>query len=107
MANMLVMDNRNFHGWFYRRTIVAALESKFGKPDATTKSMTEEEFAYTTRMTEMSLSNFAAWHNRSKLIPKLLNERAAGNEERKEHLNHGLFLQTQILTFADLLKNLS
>lgn len=96
VGKMLVMDNRNFHGWFYRRTIASALENKFEKLDATAKSMTEEEFAYTTRMTEMSLSNFSAWHNRSKLIPKLLNERAAGHEERKEHLNHGRFWQAQV-----------
>lgn len=96
VSKMLVMDNRNFHGWVYRRTIVSALESKFGKLDTTANSTTEEEFAYTTRMTEMSLSNFSAWHNRSKLIPKLLNERGAGNEERKGYLNHGWFLRIQV-----------
>lgn len=93
MGKMLVMDNRNFHGWSYRRIVVSALESKFGKLDSTAKSMAEEEFAYSTRMTEMSLSNFSAWHNRGKLIPKLLNERAAGHEERKEFLNNGWILQ--------------
>ena len=96
VGKMLVMDNRNFHGWGYRRTIVSALESKFGKLDAKANSTTEEEFAYTTRMTEMSLSNFSAWHNRSKLIPKLLNERAAGHEERKGYLNHGWFWRIQV-----------
>lgn len=73
-----------------------ALESKFGELDANVKSMTEEEFAYTTRMTETSLSNFSAWHNRTKLIPKLLNERATGHDERKEFLNRGWSLQIQV-----------
>ncbi|MCJ1464736.1 Rab geranylgeranyltransferase [Pseudocyphellaria aurata] len=94
------MDNRNFHGWSYRRKIVSALEIKFGKLDAAANSMTEEEFAYTTRMTEMSLSNFSAWHNRSKLILKLLNERAAAHEERKKYLNHELGLIQRAL-YAD------
>lgn len=89
VGNILVMDNRNFHGWSYRRKIVSALEIKLEKLNAAANSMTKEEFAYTTRMTEMSLSNFSAWHNRIKLIPKLLNERAAAHEERKEYLNHG------------------
>lgn len=98
VGKMLAMDNRNFHGWAYRRIITSTLESKFENLDATAKSMTEEEFAYTTRMTEMSLSNFSAWHHRSKLIPKLLNERAAGHNERKEYLNHGWFLRMHVET---------
>lgn len=84
-AKMLSRDNRNFHGWGYRRTIVAQLES----PELYGKSMVEEEFAYTTKMINVNLSNFSAWHNRSKLIPRLLDERSASHEERKKFLDEG------------------
>lgn len=51
------------------------------------KSMVEEEFAYTTKMVHAHLSNFSAWHTRSKLIPRLLDERGASDEERKDFLD--------------------
>lgn len=80
---MLVRDNRNFHGWGYRRLVVEQLES----PMLNGKSMVEDEFAYTTKMVHAHLSNFSAWHNRSKLIPRLLNERKAGDLERRRLLD--------------------
>ena len=51
------------------------------------KSMVEEEFAYTTKMVHAHLSNFSAWHTRSKLIPRLLDERNATDEERKAFID--------------------
>lgn len=80
---MLVRDSRNFHGWGYRKTVVEQLES----PKLEGKSMAEEEFAYTTKMVHAHLSNFSAWHTRSKLIPRLLDERKASDEQRKEFLD--------------------
>jgi geranylgeranyl transferase type-2 subunit alpha len=84
---MLVRDSRNFHGWGYRRMVVAQLES----PALNGKSMVEEEFAYTTKLVHAHLSNFSAWHNRSRLIPRLLNERKASDEARKEFLDEGIY----------------
>ncbi|KAL9045190.1 MAG: hypothetical protein Q9214_001733 [Letrouitia sp. 1 TL-2023] len=83
VGKMLTLDSRNFHGWGYRRKIVVALES-FSPGDVHgNESMVEEEFAYTTRMIESNLSNFSAWHRRSKLIPQLLSKRqTTGNEKR-------------------------
>ena len=49
--------------------------------------MAEQEFDYTTKMIGSNLSNFSAWHNRSKLIPKMLDERKASKEERRELLD--------------------
>jgi geranylgeranyl transferase type-2 subunit alpha len=77
-SKMLALDSRNFHAWDYRRTIVAALER------LRNKSLVEEEFAYTTKMIQSNLSNFSAWHNRSQLIPRVLDEREASAESRKE-----------------------
>ena len=94
---MLSLDSRNFHGWGYRRIIVQALESK--KLDFQTKSetMTEPEFQYSTKMIESNLSNFSAWHYRSKLIPRLLDERQADSQTRLKMLDSGMSRGTQIL----------
>ena len=75
---MLARDSRNFHGWGYRRHVVRALETE----ELGGKSMAEEEFAYTTKMTGTNLSNFSAWHARGTLLPRVLNERGATLPER-------------------------
>ncbi|KAL2073023.1 hypothetical protein VTL71DRAFT_10347 [Oculimacula yallundae] len=85
VGKMLVRDSRNFHGWGYRRMVVAELEStRLGG-----KSMVESEFEYTTKMIHApkGLSNFSAWHRRSKLIPRLLDERNADDAARKQFLD--------------------
>ena len=89
---MLTLDNRNFHGWGYRRRVVEALESEELSPGPAGKgiSMVKEEFDYTTRMIRTSMSNFSAWHRRSKLIPRLLGETNAPDAERKKMLDDGL-----------------
>lgn len=83
---MLGRDGRNFHGWGYRRIVVDELR-KFAEVGAATEGkgepLTESEFAYTTKMVGTNLSNFSAWHNRSKLIPLLLDERKASAVERR------------------------
>ncbi|KAK5002624.1 Rab geranylgeranyltransferase [Cryomyces antarcticus] len=104
---MLTLDSRNFHGWGYRRVVVSALESQTvastlqsdstpqheeeataqGEQEAGAMSMVEREFAYTTRMISTNLSNFSAWHNRSKLIPRLLYERSASSIMRRQLLD--------------------
>ncbi|KAL7625298.1 Rab geranylgeranyltransferase [Parahypoxylon ruwenzoriense] len=78
VSKLLNQDQRNFHGWNYRRFVVTTLESS----ELVGKSMAEDEFAYTTRMIESNLSNFSAWHNRSLLIPRVLDERGADDKTR-------------------------
>jgi len=95
VGKMLTRDSRNFHGWGYRRTVVSELES--AKLNGT--SMVESEFEYTTKMINQNLSNFSAWHRRSKLIPRLLDERKASDEARRQFLDKGMFSPT-ILTLA-------
>ena len=89
-GKMLSLDNRNFHGWGYRRMLTQALESnKLRLEDSVGGSMVEAEFKYTTKMIESNLSNFSAWHNRSKLIPRLLDEQQADDNARLKMLDQG------------------
>lgn len=92
-SKMLVLDSRNFHGWGYRRTVVAALENLKLDPEGTANSMVEQEFEYTTKMIKTNLSNFSAWHNRSKLIPRLLEERQSDHKARCKFLDEGEFVR--------------
>ena len=89
VAKMLARDRRNFHGWRYRRMVVAELESERLSKDEQPPRFTEQEFDYTTKMIHTDLSNFSAWHYRSKLIPRLLTERKAGEQERRQMLDEG------------------
>ncbi|MCJ1392485.1 Rab geranylgeranyltransferase [Xylographa bjoerkii] len=90
VGKMLSLDNRNFHGWGYRRTIIEALERRELRDDSVRASMVKDEFDYTTRMIRTSMSNFSAWHNRSRLIPRLLDELAAGDDDRRKMLDEGI-----------------
>jgi len=94
VGKMLTLDNRNFNGWGYRRRVVDALESEELSPGPEGKgtSMLKEEFDYTTRMIRTSMSNFSAWHRRSKLFLRLLDETSASDAERKSMLDNGLLL---------------
>jgi len=87
VGKMLVRDSRNFHGWGYRRIVVSELESA----KLNGKSMVESEFEYTTKVIhgDKGLSNFSAWHRRSKLIPRLLDERNADDATRRRFLDDG------------------
>lgn len=89
VGKMLTRDRRNFHAWGYRRHVVAQLES----PALNGQSMVEPEFEYTTKMIHMDLSNFSAWHNRSQLIPRLLDGRKSDDALRKEFLDKGRFIK--------------
>ena len=86
---MLNLDSRNFHGWGYRKTVTQALESDDFLSKGLTTNMTKPEFEYTTKMINSNLSNFSAWHRRSKLIIKLLSETDADHETRLKFLDDG------------------
>lgn len=100
VSKMLSYDSRNFHGWSYRRETVRALErlaQQVSGDEQPIASMTEQEFAYTTKMIRANLSNFSAWHNRLQLIPKLLRERNADGDARRKLLDDEFDLITQAL----------
>lgn len=85
ISTMLTRDSRNFHGWGYRATVVSKLESR----ELNGQSMTRSEYEYTTKKIGEDLSNFSAWHMRSRLILRMLNEAAASDQERREMLDSG------------------
>lgn len=84
---MLTLDSRNFHGWGYRRLVVQTLQQLGTSEEAT--NMTQQEFDYAKKMIGANLSNFSAWHYRTKLIQQLLDEQAASDDERKKMLQDG------------------
>lgn len=107
---MLRRDVRNFHGWMYRRFVVDNIENPkhpSQQPEAgqaneevEESSLVEQEFAYTTKMLQNlgGMSNYSAWHNRSKLIPRLLSERAYTEQERLDFLEDELELLYRNIT---------
>lgn len=101
VGKMLTLDSRNFHGWGYRRQVVSALEELSVATGSASPSMTENEFAYTTKMIESNLSNFSAWHRRSKLIPRLLSERNTSHAERRDFLDKGRSSSIFVLHLSD------
>lgn len=100
VGKMLGRDSRNFHGWGYRRIVVDALRGFSIDDQNSNASLTESEFAYTTKMVKRNLSNFSAWHNRSKLIPLLLEERGANEDDRRKMFDAELTL-IQSALFTD------
>ncbi|KAI5960362.1 BET4 [Candida pseudojiufengensis] len=78
---MLELDQRNFHGWHYRRFIIENLEEQAIKEEKINEIQAQlkilklnlDEFDYTTSKIQTDFSNFSAWHNRTKLIPRILN----------------------------------
>lgn len=77
---LLEMDSRNYHGWHYRRYVVSNIRQraveKLQDPSAEQIAAVElpiylAEFTYTTGKINKNISNFSAWHGRTKLIPAI------------------------------------
>lgn len=99
VGKMLHADSRNFHAWSYRRFVCQQLDRLLATTTGNViahvdlnKSRAELEFEYTTKMIKTNLSNFSAWHHRSMLIPRLLDERGADSQGRRKLLDDELSL---------------
>lgn len=117
---MLHLDSRNFHGWGYRRAVVAALENLATDVDngndndasnekraTPPQSMAKDELDYTSKMVGANLSNFSAWHNRTQLILRILNENSATDAERKKMLDDGKTSRNKVYFYFSSFMRLS
>lgn len=86
VLKVLELDSRNFHGWHYRRYVVSSIEKEMSSQICEIDAQTSDlklnlaEFVYATTKIEKNISNFSAWHSRSKLIPKIFEKFKAYEE---------------------------
>nr|CAG8457308.1 9948_t:CDS:2 [Entrophospora candida] len=71
------------HGWDYRRYVTSKLSSTVDD----SKSIIESEFDFTTVKINQNFSNYSAWHQRSKLLPLLIEERNYNSKEIKTFID--------------------
>lgn len=95
VGKMLELDQRNFHGWQYRRFVVENLElEELNHQDENDVNgvlkLNLDEFDYTTAKILIDFLNFSAWHNRTKLIPKIYNL-IIGNPQVTQTIVHPSF----------------
>ena len=101
---MLTRDARNFHGWMYRRRVVAHIENSALVPGENTGAMVRDEFRYTIWMLTGAggMKNYSAWHQRRMLIPRLLKEEGRDDQEKMDFLEDELeLLERAIRTDPD------
>ncbi|CAG8465487.1 9723_t:CDS:10 [Cetraspora pellucida] len=79
VCKMLDMDARNFHGWGYRRYVI----SKLSCIDSYAVNICKTEFDFTTTKINQNFSNYSAWHQRSKLLPKLMEDKELDDQRKK------------------------
>ena len=84
---MLNLDARNFHGWDYRRYILAKAPFQISTPMA--------EFQYTQEKIQQNFSNYSAWHYRSKLLPIVFSDPNALSKQLEKEVE---FVRNAIFT---------
>ena len=72
---LLSMDARNYHGWHYRRQVVAQIER------IEQRSLDRSELEYVTQVINRNISNYSAWHQRVQLVTRLFQFKELPAEE--------------------------
>jgi geranylgeranyl transferase type-2 subunit alpha len=67
------------HAWDYRRYVLASMP--IPRPEMT-------ELAYTRKKIETDFSNFSAWHQRTKVLPRLWD---SGKLDKDQSIQQGVF----------------
>ncbi|KAG6836648.1 hypothetical protein H0H93_005478 [Arthromyces matolae] len=81
VEKLLDADPRNFHAWNYRRYVLASMP---------VPRSDKSELAYTTRKIESNISNFSAWHQRSKVL-QLSNDNHSQEEGQFDLLRNAMY----------------
>lgn len=91
----LEKDDRNFHVWNHRLTIFSMIREYFPNEF---NDFLNKELLFTTNMIKKNLSNFSAFHYRTKLIPIFfnINNKNWNSEEAIEYFK----LDTELITNA-------
>lgn len=61
------------HGWDYRRYVVRQMRM-LAKDEQEEKAIVSSEFEYTLRKINQKITNYSAWHQRSKLLPEVVED---------------------------------
>ena len=97
---LLDMDDRNFHGWGYRRFVVALTRARAGAPPRSEeggaksdvfaadgegrKASAMGELRYSEAKIERNFSNYSAWHHRAAYLPRAFAAGEARGEARRD-----------------------
>lgn len=114
VTKMLTRDDRNFHGWSYRRTVTSALEElsfrslraeadTADKPESALRALASfavPEFEYSDRVVRANFSNFSAWHHRLQAVRRRLDEQNADETTRRAAYEAELALAAELLWAA-------
>ncbi|RPA85320.1 protein prenylyltransferase [Ascobolus immersus RN42] len=85
---MLDRDERNFHGWSYRRIIINMLAKEC--PDDPYVKTKESQVRYTDEMLRRSMKNYSAWYERSNVWNQWLDEKGEKGWDRMDRLGEEL-----------------
>ena len=100
--SLLDLDDRNFHGWGYRRFVVKLMSARGGgsKKRAPAEVGEEDvffrdrasalsELRYSEEKIERNFSNYSAWHHRAAYLPRAFSSSSSVAGTREPNANEG------------------
>jgi geranylgeranyl transferase type-2 subunit alpha len=99
--SLLDLDDRNFHGWGYRRFVVALMSTRGGGSNANRHEVGEgvgeistasalSELRYSEEKIERNFSNYSAWHHRAACLPRAFSvSSSVAGDSRETNANEG------------------